>query len=127
MTPINLALFFLACVLSTYPMIIARRPDREALAERMWPFAVMAGVAAAAVGAIQLLEVWPAIRLLLGGSPGLILLTMIGLEIVVGLLLAVSPLLRFAAGRWRQALAAVQAPLGTIGIALVAVALLDRV
>jgi hypothetical protein len=127
MTPINLALFFLVCVVAAYPVVVMRRPDREALLARMAPFSVIGGVAAVLLGVLVLLQLRPVLGLLLSDPQGWILLGMIGVEILIGLLLVLLPPCRRLSGRSFPGLTSVQALLAIAGLALMAVALVDLV
>jgi hypothetical protein len=125
MTPINLALFFLVCVVAAYPVVVMRRPDREALLARMAPFSVIGGVAAVLLGVLVLLQIRPVLGLLLSDPQGRILLAMIGIEILVGFLLVFLPLCRRLSGRSLPVLTAAHALFAMAGLALLAVALVD--
>jgi hypothetical protein len=125
MTPINLALFFLVCVVAAYPVVVMRRPDREVLLARMTPFSVIGGVAAVLLGVLVLLQIRPVLGLLLSDPQGRILLAMIGIEILVGFLLVFLPLCRRLSGRSLPVLTAAHALFAMAGLALLAVALVD--
>ncbi|MEN3950455.1 hypothetical protein [Iodidimonas sp. SYSU 1G8] len=125
MTAINLALFFLICVVAAYPVVVGRRPDRAVLLDRMRPFRVLAGAAGLCLGVIQMAAFLPVLGLMLDHVPTAVVAMIVGLEIVLSTMLVYPPLGRRLIGKPAQDPVLVQAPLATLGIGLVAICLID--
>lgn len=125
MTAINLALFFLICVVAAYPVIVRRRADRGDLMRRMRPYRALAGAVGLCLGVIQLATFVPMLGLMLDYFWTTIVVLIVAMEVVLGALLLYPPVGRRLVGRPAQDPVMLQAPLATIGIGLVAIYLID--
>ena len=119
---VEIAIFFLICVVAVYPLVAAQRDDGEELMARMAPFTGVVGIIAMVLGGIWLVQALPVLGSMLSYFVGILLVVAWIIEIILGVLLAWPLISKYVLkGSYApKGLTNIQIPLGIVGIAVVA-------
>ena len=119
---VGYVIFFLICVVAVYPLVTAQRADGDAMMARMSPFVGIIGVIAIFLGVIGAFQLVRVLGAALSSFHGILMVVMVVIEILLGILLAWPLISKYVlkGSEAPQKLAAIQIPLGIVGIAVFA-------
>ena len=119
---IELVIFFLICVVAVYPLVAAQRDDGDAMMSRIAPYTGIVGVIAIVLGAIWLIQALPVLGSMFSHWATTLLVVAWIIEILLGILLAWPLISKYVlkGSEAPRGLAAIQIPLGIVGMAVFA-------